>query len=381
MHVLLLYDCVYPESLGGIEHRNHELARELAGRGHRVTLAGFCRSEAEPPTGVEVVSLGDRGRLYSSSGRRSTWQAVRYAALATGLDLAPYDVVETANIPYVHLPLLALRCRLAGKPLLVTWYEFWGSYWRSYLRSPLWPVYAGIERGVARLGTLRLASSELTADRLERRGGRVAGVVACGLDVSRVRSLASRARPGPPIVYAGRLHKEKRIDLLLEAVAEMVPRFEPPLLAIVGDGPDRDRLEWLAAELGLERHVEFTGKLPSNRDVWRRLGGAKVAVQPSEREGFGMFPLEAMAAGLPVVYCASPDSAVPGLVRHGKEGLEVAPEAPALAEALQRLLRSPEERKAFGAAARRRAAEFDWSHVTDRFESICQELLEGSRGV
>jgi hypothetical protein len=91
-----------------------------------VTLGGFCSPLPGEPPLLRVLSLGPRPELYNAAGRRSTRQASRFARAAWRLDLADYDVVESANMPYLHLLPLALRCRLAGKPLLVSWYEYWG---------------------------------------------------------------------------------------------------------------------------------------------------------------------------------------------------------------------------------------------------------------
>src|SRR6185436_12959942 len=97
------------------------------------------------------------------------------------------------------------------------------------------------------------------------------------------------------------------------------------------DGPDHERLEDLSQRLSLGGAVNFVGHLPSNVDVWRKLGGAKIAIQPSSREGFGLFPLEAMAAGLPVIYCESTESALSELVKPGVHGLCTEPEPEPLA--------------------------------------------------
>ena len=104
-----------------------------------------------------------------------------------------------------------------------------------------------------------------------------------------------------------------------------------------------------------------------------------MAVQPSEREGFGLFPLEAMAAGLPVVYCESPESAVPELVRDGVEGICTAPEPKALAAALERLLADGEEWRRLHENAVKRASGYDWDEVARRIEETCYRLLPGHR--
>src|SRR5579863_6714302 len=166
MRILNLYETLYPEYFGGVEHRNSEVASALRRRGHEVTLAGFGGESSVREEDRERICLGAIRHLYGESGRRSTLQAVRFALHVARLDLAPYDVVETANFPYIHLPLLAARCALLGKPLLVMWYEFWGDYWPSYVPPARAPVYRAIERSCARLGTRVCALSELARHRL-----------------------------------------------------------------------------------------------------------------------------------------------------------------------------------------------------------------------
>src|SRR5262249_56915061 len=115
------------------------------------------------------------------------------------------------------------------------------------------------------------------------------------------------------------------------------------------------RLEELTRRLGVAARVRFRGHVPTSEEVWRELGAARIAVQPSDREGFGPFPLEAMAAGLPVVYCRSAESAVGELVRDGVEGIASDPSAAALAAALRTLLLDAGRRAAAVTAAPTRA--------------------------
>ncbi len=147
-----------------------------------------------------------------------------------------------------------------------------------------------------------------------------------------------------------------------------------PLLTVFGEGPDRPRLEALASELGVAHRVEFRGHVATSEEVWSELGRAKVAVQPSAREGFGLFPLEAMAAGLPVVHCESSESAVAELVRDGIDGIAAPADAEGLAAALAALLADEPRRARLAAAARARAAEYDYGHIAAQFERVCSRL-------
>ena len=376
MKVLIVYETVYPDFIGGVEHRNYELAVALCRRGHEVTLAGFCKPLPGIPPRLRVQSLGELGALYNAAGQRSTRKAIRFAFNVPRLDVRGFDVVETANMPYLHILPLALKCALAGKPLLVTWYEYWGDYWKGYVGRLKAPAYKAVEWLTGQLGTAVTATSELTRERLarkRRRGG--VELVPCGIHVAAVREAAAAGHgEGPPLIYAGRLLREKRIDLLLRAVALLAPRHPGVLLTVFGDGPHRESLVRLADELGIAERVDFRGHVETSREVWENLGKSRIAVQPSEREGFGLFPLEAMAAGLPVVYCESPESAVPELVRHGVEGLCCPPEPGALAEALERLLTNGEEWTRLHENALARAAGYDWDEVARRIEELCEGL-------
>lgn len=386
LDVVLVYDCIFPGSVGGIERRNAELARALAHRGHRMTVAGWCRNEqgSEGSEGIRVLPLGPPAQLYDRSGRRRLAASALFALHCLRLDVRLYDVVETAQVPYLHLLPLAVKCKLAGRPLVVSWYEFWGPYWKSYVGGVTWRLFALFEKFAARLGALTLASSRLTLERLaEHRLRNPPRLLPCGIDLARIDAVIERTRQavdhreGPPLLYAGRLLQEKRLDLLVAALAHPVLEgiTQGPVLRIVGDGPDRRRLEALARELGVERKVEFTGRLKSGDDVFTAMPEARVAVQPSAREGFGLFPLEAMAAGLPVVYCSARESAVGELVRHGREGLAVEPTAPALAVALGRLLKSDEDRSRMSQAARSRAEKYSWDAIARRAEALLRETL------
>ena len=156
----------------------------------------------------------------------------------------------------------------------------------------------------------------------------------------------------------------------------VVPRHPGVLLTLFGDGPHRQALVDLADELGILDRIDFRGHVETSREVWENLGRSRIAVQPSEREGFGLFPLEAMAAGLPVVYCESSESAVPELVRHGVEGLCCKPEPEALAAALERLLADREEWTRLHRNALERAAGYDWDEIARRIEATCWRLME-----
>ncbi len=376
LRLLLVYDTLYPDTIGGIEHRAAELARALAARGHQTALAAFTARAASPISGVELLSLGPPDR--AAGVRRGGSSALRFAGAVGRLPVERFDVVEVANVPFAHLLPLALRCRLGRVPLLVTWHEVWGEHWRRFTPSRSRAAALRLAEWLgAQVGDAVHAVSSLTARRLERyrRAGAVP-VIPNGIDIARVRAAAGLTPPATyPLVSAGRLFADKRVELAIGAAAILARDRSGPLLTVIGEGPEEEALKNLAARLGIAERVRFTGKLADAEAVWRTAAGARIALHPSAREGFGIFPLEAMALGLPVVFCPAPDNAVGELVRDGREGLAVAADAASIAGAAARLLDDEPLRLRYAEAARRRATEFDWADVATRFEAACRSLL------
>ena len=178
-------------------------------------------------------------------------------------------------------------------------------------------------------------------------------------------------------------HAYKGIDTLLTMwprVLEAVPQAE---LQVVGDGPDRPRLEAEARRLGLDGRARFAGAL-DDAALARAYGEAAVFALPVRTtvgsqaggEGFGLVYLEAAAAGLPVV--AGNGGAIPEVVRDGETGLLVDPQAPdEVARAIVRLLRDPELARRMGEAAQRRALE---EFSFERFRQRLGELVTKVNG-
>ena len=165
---------------------------------------------------------------------------------------------------------------------------------------------------------------------------------------------------GDFIFTVNRLAPEKRIDLLLEAAAA-----DPTLrVVIAGDGPDRERLERLAAERGLDGRAEFTGRISDEEvaDLYARCLGVYYA--PVD-EDFGMVPFEAFLSGKPVI--TSTDAGGPlDVVLDGSTGLVVEPRAEEVARAAAWLAAHREEAAAYGRAGREAAQRVTWDSCIER---------------
>jgi glycosyltransferase involved in cell wall biosynthesis len=176
------------------------------------------------------------------------------------------------------------------------------------------------------------------------------------------------------IVFVGRLAPEKELPSLLRAFARTLEAIPHARLVLVGDGPEREGLDAIAAGLGLAGRVLFTGREPSARVLcWLRL--ADVFTLVSSNEGLSCSLLEAMSTGLPSVVSAIPANVQ--LVEPGVHGFH-APvnDEEQLAEAFIQLLRDDALRAAMSRAARRLVLDsYSVDHVVDRYEQLFRGAL------
>jgi glycosyltransferase involved in cell wall biosynthesis len=176
--------------------------------------------------------------------------------------------------------------------------------------------------------------------------------------------------PGAPVIGAvGQLREEKALDVLLDAVRRLQPRFPGLVVLLPGAGPEEAALRAAAEGLGGVRFLGLRDDIP---DV---LAALDVAVCCSRREGSPLSVMEYMAAGLPVV--ATRVGGVPDLIADGAHGLLVEPgDAGALGDAITALLEDPARRAQMGALAReRQRTDFDLDVMVGRVQELYEELF------
>ena len=365
MNIAFVYDCVYPFSYGGGEKRHWELARELVQRSHSVSILGqkwWSGPDVLTRDGVRIVGIAPNRPLFTPSGRRSFSQPFFFALhVFRHLRRNRYDVVECANFPY--LSCIAARLAAPRTPLAISWFEVRG--FRGWLRynGPSGIVAALFEKICMRLTRRHSAISPLTASRFPR----PIPVVPCG--VQTVLFETDRPRTPASILYVGRLVPHKRLDMLLDAVAQLLPDFPALTLTLIGDGSAKADLLAQAKSLGLSDCLRINDSHPPDDAVHNAYLSSSVFVLPSEQEGFGIVLVEAMAAALPPIVRVAPDSASSALVNPGKTGLLFST-LPELVSALRTLLADPARARAMGLAAREAARPYAWPAIAASLESF-----------
>ncbi len=179
-------------------------------------------------------------------------------------------------------------------------------------------------------------------------------------------------RGEPVVVACGSFKREKNYPLLIRAFARVL-RNIPARLAIVGDGPERGRMEDLAAALGIEKKVIFLGY---RKNSFKYMARADIFVLSSSWEGFGNVIIEAMACGVPVIATRCP-SGPEEIITDGRDGLLVpVGDETALAEAMVRLLQDSPARRRLARNARKRSEDFHLERMVRAYE----EAIAGAAG-
>jgi glycosyltransferase involved in cell wall biosynthesis len=327
VRVCIVYDCLYPHTVGGAERWYRNLARRLAEGGHEVaylTLRQWEEGEEPDLPGVRVVAVGPRMELYAN-GRRRILPPLVFGLGVLGHLLRRgrrYDVVHTASFPYFSLLAAGLVRPLARFRLVVDWHEVWTrDYWREYLGPSGGRVGWWVQRLCLRIPQQAFCFSRLHEQRLLDWGVRCEVTV---LEGQFEGAAADAPQPAEPlVVFAGRHIKEKNPEAVVHAVArarETVPGLRAE---IYGDGPERLKVLAAIAELALEDVVEAPGFV-DGAVVEKALGTALCLLLPSRREGYGLVVLEALSRGTPVVLVRGEDNAAVELVSEGENGFVAA---------------------------------------------------------
>ena len=273
---------------------------------------------------------------------------------------------------------LAVALRpLHRRPVVVT---ILGSDWRT----PLAPIRWLSAWAVRRADAVTTPSPDFAADfRRMRAEGRAVWCLPLGIEAPTAAELDQRraaagVQAGPHIVSVGRLLTERRHDNLVRALATIRRRFPTAHLTLVGDGPQREALDALVRQLGLDGAVMLTGLAP-RQELLAGLVSADIYVSPTSIDAYGTATVEAAAYALPIVTTRVGFPAE--LVADGTTGYVVPPDDEgALAEALAKLCElDPEARRAMGRRMRDRFDEMGltWAACTERLAAIYRACLEG----
>ncbi|HUH80587.1 MAG TPA: glycosyltransferase [Solirubrobacteraceae bacterium] len=343
MRICLVYDCLFPYTVGGAERWYRNLAERLSADGHEVTyltLRQWPRDEQGRVEGVRVLGVGPRMALYTQGGRRRTLPPLVFG-VGVFLHLLrhgrSYEVVHTASFPYFSLLAAGVLRPLLGYRLVVDWHEVWSrGYWREYLGRLGGAFGYAVQLACARLPQQAFCFSRLHARRLRQEGLKGTVQVLEGEYAGSLQAPVPRAAD-PVVVFAGRMIREKRAPAGVAGVAAAARRIPGLRGTFFGDGPEREQV---LAEIERQQAASFIEApgFVASEEVDAALQSATCMLLPSRREGYGMVVVEASARATPSVVVADEDNAATELIAEGVNGTVAASATPeTLADAIVRV--------------------------------------------
>jgi glycosyltransferase involved in cell wall biosynthesis len=341
MRIALIYDCLYPYTVGGAERRYRSVVAQLARR-HAVTYVTrrqWRRGAAlDVPPGVRIAAVSGGRELYRAAGRRRIAPPLRFGWGVFWYLLRrrhEFDCVHACSFPFFSLLAARLACAWGGPPVVTDWYEVWTRrYWREYLGPLGGRIGAAVQALCVRVSGPAFVFSALHAARLREEGYRGTPVLLTGAYAGPVDASAPAVARRPLVVYIGRHIPEKRVTAIPAAIALARARIPGLRATIFGDGPERARVLDEIARLGLQDVIRCPGFAPWTA-VDAELREALCLVLPSRREGLGLGIVEALARGTPAVVAYGPDNAATELIEPQQNGVVAESADPAvLAEAI-----------------------------------------------
>lgn len=368
---VLMHCAYFPPEVGGLESHVYYLCRALAEQGHQVSMVTSLSRPGLPAH--ERMDGVDVWRTWMPSRDTVGWAAFGLASIPRFRALArDADVLHAQDIASVPAAMAARGVR--GAPMVTTYHT---SHFLKRAASPVWrPVF----RRFLQAADHNLAASTQIAE--------VGEAIAPGVRVEPLTngvetSFFRRVEPSLPapgggrrrLVVPRRLFEKNGVEYFVRALPLIAARVDVEAV-LVGDGPERGKLEALVAEVGVAERIRFLGARP-NTEMPALLSSAELAVFPSLMEATSVAALECMACELPVA--ASDVGGLPEIVGDAVGGLFRPADPEDLARVVVALLGRP-DLAALGAEARRRVVE-RWSNarLAARHLEIYEDVIRRRR--
>ena len=381
LRIAMVTEYAYPV-LGGISEHVHFLSRELAHRGHDVTVVtsrqhrkyrndedSIDRAHAHD-AGYRTVRIG-RSLPVISNGSIARVSAGPALKRRLARVQAPMDVVHAQGLAAPFLPLWSLR---SSKALCTvgTFHTYFDGGHIAYkvLHQYVATAFGNMDR--------KIAVSRACIDSLEQYfPNEDFDIVPNGIDIDffSPRETLSETQETPRILFVGRFDPRNGLGTLIDAARILVDRGIDFRVQVIGDGPARPMYERHARRAGVWDRIEWLGLLNEERpEIYRN---ATVLAAPCTLASFGVVLLEGFASGSLIV-CAD-NIGFRQVIRDGAPGEFVNGDDPtALADGLTKVLADRQLQRDWGARGRMIAeTRYSWSIVAERVEAIYREVLEG----
>jgi len=359
MKIVILVSLFPPRWLAGTEITTYFMAEHLALRGHE----------------VHVITSLDEGLPYESCEKdfyihRIPQIKIRffgvpffYGAIIRTLRKIDPDLIHTQSLGFGMLALIS-------KKMLKIPYAVWAQgddvyHPDGFIKLISKTVIKNADSVLALTGDMKRVMQNIY--------DRDIAVMPNGINLADYidePSIKDRATMGKGILFVGRLESVKGVQYLIRAMKKVHNMIPDARLIIVGDGKEREMLESLSIQLGIQEYVQFIGKVPHEK-VQTFMQQADVFVLPSLSEGLPNVIIEAMACGLPIV--VSRVGGIPEIITNDTNGYLVeAKDTESIANFIILLLQDEKLRKKLSDNNKQLVKKYSWENVIVELESVYQ---------
>ena len=358
----------------GTEAHIRDLALGLSEE--NVTVRVAC--PATSPLAQKIRACGQR---VFPIARRGDYDPATVARLRRSLVRGEIDIIHAHNGRTALMGVLAVRSARRGRCILTQHFLRPAHVENSGPKARLsHALHAFVARNLAHTIAISQAVKSAALERGEVEDAKIS-VVLNGLQAPKPEENSSREEKraawqsdeaAPLIVCVARLQKEKDLDILIAAMAQVRAKFPTARCIIAGEGDERAVLAALTEKLDLSATVELAGFVDSAADL---MSGADVFVLPSAKEPFGLVLLEAMALGAPIV--AVNDGGPPEIMADKETGLLVPPrDVDAMANAIIEIVSDKSRAQKIGEAGRARyQAMFTRERMAQETRAVYENVL------
>ena len=380
MKIAFIYDAVYPWVKGGAEKRVYELATRLAQRGHDVhwySLGWWWPENGETDMlmdGIHLHGVSNPIELYSDD-RRSIKEAIIFSLkLFNPLLKENYDVLDCQGFPFFSCFTAKIHSILGRSNLIITLHEIWGDYWYTYLgKTGIFGVI--IERAMLSLTDNIITVSTMTKKDLKAiKKSENSIIIPNGIDFNHITEIRP-SNEKSDVIFAGRLIKEKNVDILINSMVLVKEKFPDIKCLIIGNGPERKKLEELSLQLQLKDNIIFKDFMENYDDLIGYIKSSKVFALPSTREGFGIVVIEANACGIPVVVVDHEMNAAMDLVVEAVNGFK---SRLTIKDMADKIIKSLENNGKYREKCIEMSKEYDWNRIVDSLEKVYTDIVRTS---
>lgn len=351
-------DPVNPRS-GGAERVTRAYLSDLVRRGHEVYWFAPLFPDGEREEDLDGIRIVRDGKIGWSIAAARRWCRAQ----------EPFDLVldQHHGIPWYAPWWCETRC-------VAYIHEVLGPIWNAFYKWPYSMIGRYQERFTHKLyrNVPFWTASSFTRDKLLETGVRNVSIIPYGVDTQAIAHLPVKPlRPPLRLVTVSRIAPNKRVDHAIRTVDWLLKNGVDCEITVVGTGEVEGAIQGLAADLGLEDKVRFTGSI-SEEEKDNILRESHWLLHTSMREGWGLNVIEANAMGTPAAVYP-----VAGLIEstlHDQTGLIAGAETPeALGTCIRNVMRTPEKYQRYRVAAWERAKTFHWSQVLPKASEWLEE--------